>query len=60
MDRVAKSGLAVIPMLALKVLTNFWLGLVTGYEPILTNSNKKVKAYGGGEGEVVQDQSGGW
>ena len=43
MVRMAKSGLAVAPTLALKVLINFGLGLVTGYEQILTNFNKKVK-----------------
>ena len=41
MVRMAKSGLAVAPTLALKVLINFGLGLVTGYEQILTNFNKK-------------------
>ena len=43
MVRMAKSGLAAIPTWALKVLTNFGIGLVTGHEQILTNFNKKVK-----------------
>ena len=51
-----------------KVLINFRLHLVTGYERILTNFNKKVKTDDDDdqdededEGrEVVQDQPGGW
>ena len=46
-----------------KVLINFRLLLVTGYERILTNFNKKVKTeddYDDDGREVVQDQPGGW
>ena len=41
MVRMARLGLAMALTLPLKVLTNFKLSLVTGYEPILTNFNKK-------------------
>ena len=54
MVRMAKSGLAVAPTLALKVLINFGLGLVTGYEQILTNFNKKSKALEKKEEEDAQ------
>ena len=40
--RMARLGLALAPTLALKVLTNLWLGLLTGYLRILTNFNQKV------------------
>ena len=43
MVRIARLGLAMARMLSLKVLTNFRLSLVTSYEGILTNFNKKVK-----------------
>ena len=43
MVRMARLGLAMAPTLALKVLTNFRLHLVSSYERILTNFNKKVK-----------------
>jgi len=43
MVRLARLGLAMAPTLSLKVLTNFRLSLVTSYERILTNFNKKVK-----------------
>ena len=43
MVRMARLGLAMAPTLSLKVLTNFRLSLVTSYEQILTNFNKKVK-----------------
>ena len=43
MVRMARLGLAMAPTLSLKVLTNFRLSLVTSYERILTNFNKKVK-----------------
>ena len=39
MVRMARLGLAMAPMLSLKVLTNFRLSLVTSYERILTNFN---------------------
>ena len=39
--RMARLGLAMAPTLSLKVLTNFRLSLVTSYERILTNFNKK-------------------
>ena len=45
MVRMARLGLAMAPTLSLKVLTNFRLGLVTSYERILTNFNKKVKRF---------------
>ena len=41
MVRIARLGLAMALVLPLKVLNNFRLSLVTGYEPILTNLNKK-------------------
>ena len=41
MVRIARLGLAMAPTLSLKVLTNFRLSLVTSYEQILTNFNKK-------------------
>ena len=43
MVRMVRLGLAMASMLSLKVLTNFRLSLVTSYERILTNFNKKVK-----------------
>ena len=59
---------AAAPTLTLKVLINFGVGLVTGYERILTNFNKKVKTDDDDDDddhddrgrEVVQDQPGGW
>ena len=39
--RMARLGLTMVPTLSLKVLTNFRVSLVTSYEPILTNFNKK-------------------
>ena len=42
MVRMARLGLAMAPMLSQKVLANFRLGLVTCYERILMNFNKKV------------------
>ena len=53
-------------IVTLKVLINFGFVLVTGYERITTNFNKKVKTeddydYDDDDGrEVVQDQPGGW
>ena len=42
MVRMARLGLAMAPMLSLKVLANFRLiSLVTSYEGIFTNFNKK-------------------
>ena len=42
MVSMAKLGLAMAPMLSLKVLANFRLiSLVTSYEGIFTNFNKK-------------------
>ena len=43
MVRTARLGLAMAPTLSLKVLTNFRLSMVTSYERISTNFNKKVK-----------------
>ena len=40
-SQMVTMGFAMAPMLSLKVLTNFRLSLVTGYEQILTNFNKK-------------------
>ena len=62
MVRLARLGLAMAPTLSLKVLTNFRLSLVTSYEQILTNFNKKVKTDEDEDDrrEVVQDQPGGW
>ena len=40
---MAKLGLAPTPMLALKVLINFGVGLVTGQQRMITNFNKKNK-----------------
>ena len=62
MVRMARLGLAMAPMMSLKVLTNFKLSLVTSYERILHILTKIKTSYGGGEGEggreVVQDQPG--
>ena len=60
MVRMARLGLAMAPTLSLKVLTNFRLSLVTSYERILMNFNKKVKTDEDDRREVVQDQPGGW
>jgi len=63
MVRMARLGLAMAPTLSLKVLTNFRLGLVTSYERILTNFNKKYTTEDDDDDEdgheVVQEQPGG-
>ena len=43
MVRMARLGLAMAPMLSLKVLTNFRLAKPTSYERILTNFNELLK-----------------
>ena len=60
MVSMARLGLAMAPTLSLKVLANFRSSLVTSYERILTNFNKKQNPdEGGGGREVVQEQPGG-
>ena len=41
MVRVGRMGQVTSPLMALKVLTNLRLGRATGYERVLTKSNKE-------------------